>query len=399
MAGATRRWRALPGAIWTLGFVSLFMDVSSELVHSLLPVFMSTVLGASMASIGLIEGLAEGTTAITKVFSGALSDRLRRRKLLVVLGYALAALSKPAFPLATSLRWVLAARLVDRIGKGIREAPRDALISDVTPAGLRGAAYGLRQSLDSVGAFLGPALAIGLMGYFASDLKAVLWVAVIPASMSVTLLALGLREPPRSPPGSPAAPRFRLAAVRGLGTGYWRILLLGATFALARFSEAFLLLRAQSVGLSAKYVPAVMIVMNVVYAAAAYPAGVAADWTSRRALLLAGFATLVIADALLASAATPWQVLVGAGLWGLQMALTQGLMSKLVAGSAPEELRGTAFGLYSLVNGVCLIVASAAAGLLWDRLGPASTFIVGGGFAAACLLGVRLLAARSPHAA
>jgi MFS family permease len=399
MAGAPRRWRALPGAVWTLGFVSLFMDASSELVHSLLPLYMSTVLGASMASIGLIEGLAEGATAFTRVFSGALSDRLRRRKDLVVLGYGLAALSKPAFPLATSLHWVFGARLADRIGKGIREAPRDALISDVTPPGLRGAAYGLRQSLDSVGAFVGPALAIALMGYFAGDLKAVLWAAVIPALIAVALLALGLREPPRGAAEGAAPQRLRLAAVRRLGARYWMILLLGATFALARFSEAFLLLRAQSVGLSANHVPSVMIAMNLVYAAAAYPAGAAADWTSRRALLLAGFATLVTADALLASAEAPWHVLVGAGLWGLQMALTQGLMSKLVAGSAPEELRGTAFGIYSLVNGVCLIVASAAAGQLWDRLGPAATFMAGGSFAALCLLGLRLVAARSPRAA
>jgi len=383
--------RSLGAGIWALGFGSLLMDASSELVHSLLPMFMARVLGASMTSIGLLEGVAEGTAAVTKVFSGSLSDRLRKRKPLVVLGYGLAALSKPMFPLATSLGWVFAARFIDRIGKGIREAPRDALIADITPEHLRGAAYGLRQSLDSVGAFVGPALALGFMVWFGNDLKAVLWVAVFPALMSVALLTFAIREPDKSHSESGATARLTIAGARRLGLRYWTILFLGAAFTLARFSEAFLVLRAQNIGFAIGSVPIVMIAMNIVYAAAAYPAGAAADWVSRQMLLLSGLGTLIAADIVLAVATTAWHVLAGAMLWGLQMALTQGLMAKLVAESAPEKFRGTAFGLFNLASGAALIVGSTIAGLLWDRLGPAATFIGGAGFAAVSAAGLLLL--------
>lgn len=388
--GSLGRLRALPAAIWTLGFGSLLMDTSSELIHSLLPVFMASVLGASMSSIGLIEGLAEGATAVTKVFSGAWSDRLRGRKALVVLGYALAALSKLAFPLATSLSTVLLARLTDRIGKGIREAPRDALIADVTPTRQRGAAYGLRQALDSVGAFLGPALAILLMALFAGNLKAVFWVALLPAGMAVMVLVVGIREPRRERPAAGSSAPPTLSGMKSLGGPYWAVLALGATFALARFSDAFLVLRARSVGVPAAYVPIVMIAMNVVYAASAYPAGSASDRIGRRPLLFAGFTTLAVADTILASAATAWLVLLGAALWGLQMALTQGLMSKLIAARAPVRLQGTAFGIFYLASGVATIAGSAIAGTLWDRLGPSVTFMTGALFAIVCAAGVLL---------
>ena len=364
------------------------MDMSSELVHSLLPVFMATVLGASMVTIGLVEGAAEAAAAVTKMFSGVLSDHLRKRKLLVILGYGLAAITKPVFPLATSIEWVFAARFADRIGKGIRGAPRDALVADVTPAPLRGAAYGLRQALDSVGAFLGPLLAVAFMAWFANDLKAVLWVAVVPAFIAVALLAVAVREPerPRTDPGARAL--FTLAGARRLELRFWFIVLLGAVFTLARFSEAFLILRAQSVGLAVGYVPIVMIVMNVFYAAGAYPAGVAADRLGHRALLVAGLAMLIVADLALAAAATAWHVFGGALLWGLHMALTQGLLSKLVADTAPAELRGSAFGIFNLVSGVALLLASLVAGYLWDRLGPPATFMAGAAFAALTVIGV-----------
>jgi MFS family permease len=384
--------RALPAGIWALGFGSLFMDVSSELVHSLLPLFMATVLGVSMSTIGLVEGIAEASTAITKVFSGALSDRLRRRKPIVVLGYALAALTKPIFPLATSIGWVFAARFIDRIGKGIRGAPRDALIADITAPEMRGAAYGLRQALDSVGAFVGPLLAVVFMIVFANDLKAVLWVGVVPAFISVALFMFAVREPERAATESGQAAHLSWSSVRGLDASYWLVVLLGAVFTLARFSEAFLVLRAQSVGLAMGYVPAVMIAMNVVYAAAAYPAGVAADSMSRRTLLVIGLGMLIAGDVVLALASSPWHVFAGTILWGLHMAFTQGLLSKLVADTAPADLRGTAFGVFNLASGVALIIASVLAGLLWDRFGPAATFTAGAIFAALAAIGI--LAAR-----
>ena len=374
--------------IWALGFGSLFMDTSSELVHSLLPVYMATILGASMVTIGFIEGIAEATAAITKVFSGVLSDYLGKRKFLVVLGYGLAALTKPVFPLAPSIGWVFGARFVDRVGKGIRDAPRDALVADMTPPELRGAAYGLRQSLDSVGAFIGPLLALVFMVWLANDIKAVLWVGVVPAFIAVALLALAVREPGSESRSTNKSAPITLADAQRLEFGYWFVVLLGAVFTLARFSEAFLVLRAQNVGLELGFVPLVLIVMNVVYAAAAYPAGVAADSMSRWMLLLLGLAMLVLADLVLALAAKPWQVFAGAALWGLHMGLTQGLLSKLVADNAPVELRGTAFGIFNLVSGVALLLASVVAGSLWKLVGPSATFIAGAAFAGIAAIGI-----------
>lgn len=378
--------RRLPRSVWALGLVSLFMDASSELVHSLLPVFLATVLGAGMSTIGLIEGVAEATAAAVKVFSGALSDRLRRRKWLLLAGYGLAALTKPVFPLANAAGWVFGARFVDRIGKGIRGAPRDALVADITPAGLRGAAYGLRQGLDSAGAFLGPLLALAAMALLDDDIRAVLWVAVVPAAIAVLAL-LSVHEPPRALPCDAATP-LRLRESLRLPRRYWQVVALGAVFTLARFSEAFLVLRAQDVGLAIGLVPLVMVVMNLVYAPLAYPAGSAADRLPARHLLLAGLLVLVVADLVLAAARSPWQVFVGAGLWGLHMALTQGLLAKLVADTTPAPLRGTAFGVFNLVCGAALLLASVIAGVLWDLLGAPATFLAGAGFAALAVLGI-----------
>ena len=383
-------YRALPGSIWALGFGSMFMDISSELVHSLLPIFMATVLGASMVTIGVIEGIAEAIAAITKVFSGAISDHLGKRKFIVVLGYGLSAVTKPIFPLANAIGWVFAARFVDRIGKGIRGAPRDALVADIVPRQMRGVAYGLRQSLDSVGAFLGPLFAVAFMAWLANDLKAVLWVAVVPAFIAVILLVVAVREPEPAKKESGSRSPLTLADVKRLSLGYWLVVALGGVFTLARFSEAFLILRAQDVGLALGLIPVIMIVMNVVYATLAYPAGVAADHLHPRVLLVAGLGILVAADVILAVAASPKAAFIGAGLWGLHMALTQGLLSKLVADTAPEELRGTAFGMFNLVSGGALLLASVIAGGLWSSFGPSATFMAGAGFAALAAAGLLL---------
>jgi MFS family permease len=382
--------RKLPRDIWVLGFVSMFMDTSSELVHSLLPIFMNTVLGATMVTIGIIEGVAEGAAAITKVFSGAISDYLGKRKSLAVAGYALSSMSKLIFPLATTIGWVFGARFVDRIGKGIRGAPRDALIADITPSQLRGAAYGLRQSLDSVGAFVGPLLAVAFMLWLASDIKAVLWVAVVPAFLAVFLLIFAVREPEFLKHAAAPGKHVTLTEAKRLPLRYWLVVALGAVFTLARFSEAFLILRAQDVGLAVGYVPAIMIVMNVAYSMFAYPAGAAADRFPPRTLLLFGLVLLVIADISLALAASPWLAFLGAAFWGLHMAFTQGLLSKLVADNAPIELLGTAFGVFHLVGGGALFLASAIAGSLWSAFGAPATFIAGASFAALTAMGLLL---------
>jgi len=380
----------IPASVWTLGLVSMLMDVSSELIHSLLPLFMVTVLGASTFAVGIIEGIAEATAMITKVFSGYVSDRFRKRKLLVVLGYGLAAVTKPLFPLATSLGWIVAARFVDRIGKGIRGAPRDALIADITPKESRGAAYGLRQALDTVGAFAGPLLAIGAMLWFAGNFRAVFWLATIPAFAAVALLIFGVREPDQVADGKPAGPPIALPDIKRLPSRYWWIVAIAAVMTLARFSEAFLVLRAQSVGMALAWIPLVMVLMSVVYALVAYPAGVLADRGRQGALLSGGLVALIVADLILAHAGSVTAVLAGTAVWGIHMGLTQGVLSALVAQTAPADLRGTAFGLFNLVSGSALLLASALAGWLWSAYGPTLTFYAGVAFTGLALLGLWL---------
>lgn len=388
------RWRELPGGIWALGAVSLLMDLSSEMIHALLPLYLVTVLGTSMLTVGVIEGVAEATASIVKIFSGALSDRLGKRKLLAAIGYGLAAFTKPVFPLASGIGWLMAARFVDRIGKGIRGSPRDALVADLSPPELRGASFGLRQSLDTVGAFLGPLLAIGLMFLAANNFTLVFWIAVIPAFLSFAVIVFAVKEPERPPGATLVRSPLSIPQMRRLNTGFWSAVIIAAVFTLARFSEAFLLLRAQSVGLSLALVPAILVVMNIVYAVSAWPAGALSDRIGRFGVLAAGFALLLAADLMLALGGTIGAVAVGAALWGLHMGLTQGVLASLVADTAPAELRGTAFGIFNLVTGLAMLAASVIAGALWDVIGPQGTFLAGALFTAAALAGLPLLRQR-----
>ena len=404
--------RAVPRTVWALGFVSMFMDISSEIVHALLPIYMATVLGATALQVGLIEGIAEATAAITKVFSGALSDRLGKRKLLAVLGYGLAALTKPVFPLATGLEWLIGARFVDRVGKGIRGAPRDALVADATPPALRGAAYGLRQTLDTIGAFTGPLLAMLLMWWTAQNYQWVFWMAVLPAFVAVAILVWGVKEPvapvsgaasgsasvPSSGSASATASTAALAStpvrrapvrwrdMGRLGRAYWWVVAVGGVMALARFSEAFLVLRAVDAGLGATLAPLVLVVMGAAYAVSAYPAGVLSDRLPRQQVLLAGMGLLVVADVVLAGVPGLWGLALGAVLWGLHMGCTQGLLQAMVADAAPGHVRGTAFGVFHLLTGAALLVASVVAGALWDQWGHEGTFWAGAVLAAGAML-------------
>lgn len=373
----------IPGGVWALGFVSLFMDVSSEMIHALLPVFLVGTLGATATAVGLLEGAAEAIASVTKVFSGALSDRLGNRKGLAVLGYGLAAVTKPFFALAPSTLWVFGARAADRFGKGIRGAPRDALIADLTPPAVRGESFGLRQTLDTVGAFVGPLLAIALMAATANSIRTVFWLATIPAALSVLTLALFVREPAsRGVPSTRDRPRFR-ALAGSLGARFWWLALVAALFTLARFSEAFLVLKIAEVGLGLAYVPAVLVVMNVAYALSAYPAGRLSDRVDRWTVFAIGATLLVGADVVLAFGSTVTTAFVGIALWGLHMGFTQGLLAALVADTATADNRGTAFGVFNLVTGAALLVASVLAGVLWDRGGSSLTFLVGAALTAA----------------
>lgn len=379
------RLRQIPPAVWALGFVSMLMDISSEIIHALLPVYLVTVLGASMLTVGFIEGIGEATASITKVFSGALSDWLGKRKLVAVIGYGLAAFTKPIFPLASSVSWLVAARFIDRIGKGIRGAPRDALVADIAPPNLRGASFGLRQSLDTVGAFLGPAMAIGLMWLTVNNFRAVFWVAVIPAFLAVGLLLFAVHEPERPLGLREVRSPFSLVELKRLSLAYWWVAGIAVVFSIARFSEAFLILRAQAIGLPVTLVPMVLVLMNVVYALSAYPAGVLSDHANRITILAAGFGLLVAADLVFAFTNGLAGMAIAVALWGLHMGFTQGLLATLVADTAPPELRGTAYGIFNLLCGVAILVASVLAGALWDSVGPQSTFLAGAAFTAIAL--------------
>ena len=371
--------RQIPKSIWVLGFVSLLMDVSSEMIHSLLPLFMVTTLGTSVLAVGLIEGVAEATALIVKIFSGVLSDYLGQRKRLALLGYALGAFTKPLFAIATSSGLILSARIIDRVGKGIRGAPRDALVAEIAPAHLRGAAFGLRQSLDTVGAFLGPLLAVGLMILWANDFRTVFWVAVIPGLLAVLLLFLGVTEPKQNHTNHRINPISK-ANLKRLNAAYWWVVIIGALFMLARFSEAFLVLKGQQSGIPIAYTPLIMVAMNIIYAATAYPFGKLSDRLSHTRLLAFGLIILIAADLVIANSHHWSTLLFGLTLWGIHMGITQGLLAALVAATSPKDLLGTAYGFFNLMSGIALLVASALAGLVWDLYGSSATFYAGAVF-------------------
>lgn len=389
----TSKLSQIPRGVWALGLVSMFMDLSSEMIHALLPVYLVTVLGTSTLTVGFIEGVAEATANITKIFSGALSDWLGRRKLLAAIGYGLAAFTKPVFPLANTVGWLVAARFVDRIGKGIRGAPRDALVADIAPAELRGASFGLRQSLDTVGAFLGPLAAIALMALTSDNFRLVFWVAVVPAFIAFALITFGVEEPVRHA-AERARPRLHWTDARRIGVPFWSVVGVATVLTLARFSEAFLVLRAQSVGMAIMWVPLVMVVMNVVYALAAYPAGALSDRIGRGGVLILGVSFLIVADLVLAFGNGVAFVMPGVVFWGLHMGFSQGLLATLVADTVPADLRGTAFGLFNLAGGIAMLVASVVAGALWDAYGPGATFLAGAGFSVVALAGLVALEPR-----
>ena len=370
----------LPRTVWILGIVSLLMDLSSEVYHALLPAFLTVTLGLPVVAMGAIDGIAEGTANIAKLVSGRLSDKQQRRKPWILLGYGMAALSKPLFPLAQGALPVLGARFIDRIGKGIRGAPRDAMIADETPAELRGAAYGLRQALDTVGGTIAPLAAIGLMLMFADDIRAVFWIAAIPAFLSFLFAWTMLREPAR-----------HLAVGDGQASwGGWRtldkqvrrLIGVGFLFGLARFSESFLILKALDAGLAPAWSPLALAAFSLAYLVLAYPAGALSDRMEPRSVLLGGIAVLIAADLLLAQASALWAVFAGIALWGAHMALTQGIFARMIADAAPESQRATSFGAFFFSSGVAALLASIGAGLLWDRGGPAETFTIAAGIGA-----------------
>ena len=387
----------IPKAVWVLGFVSMFMDISSEIIHALLPLFLTASLGISVAMVGLIDGVAEATASITKVFSGYLSDRMGKRKPLILIGYGLGALSKPVFALAGTAPVIMGARFADRIGKGLRGAPRDALVADVTPAEIRGRAFGLRQSIDTLGAFLGPLIAIAAMAAFANDMRAVFWLAVIPAGIAVVLVLVGVEDAKRPAGESDARVPVRIADLRRLPRTFWMLVGIGAVFTLARFSEAFLILKANAEGLPLALTPLVLVAMNAVYMLAAYPLGSLSDRMSAKTMLIGGLVALVVADLALALLSGLAGTFVGIALWGVHMAATQGLFAKLVADRSPPGLRGSAYGVFNLATGLSLLAASVIAGVAWDAIGPNATFLTGAVFSLVALVGLSVVRTDTPR--
>jgi MFS family permease len=381
---------ALPRNVWVLGFVSLLMDLSSEIYHSLLPAFITLTLGLPATALGAIDGVAEATANFAKLASGRLSDRSLKRKPWIVAGYGLAALSKPLFPLATSAAMVMGARFADRIGKGIRGSPRDAMVADETPPEIRGRAFGLRQALDTVGALLAPLAAVGLMILTLDRIRTVYWIAVIPAACSFLLAWLALREPEQHLIPTKRSPLFR--GFHDLGRPTRRLIAVGFLFTLARFSEAFLILKGMEVGLSETLSPLTLALFNLAYVVLAYPAGSLSDRMSPKTILMAGMAVLVVGDVVLAKSTNFAGVAAGVALWGAHMALTQGIFARMIADSAPEELRATSFGAFWFASGFASFLASLAAGWLWDREGSSATFLTSAAVAAAALAMLSLLA-------
>ena len=379
----------IPRTVWALGAVSLFMDISSEMIHAVLPLFMSAGLGASAFAIGLTEGAAEGVALLVKVFSGMISDRFGHTKLLVLLGYGLAVCTKPFFALANSVEQVFFCRFADRIGKGLRGAPRDALIASVTPKPILGAAFGLRQSLDSAGAFVGPALATLLLACFSESYRFIFWCALIPGLICLALIVFEVKAP-EAPVKKRVNPLTK-AAMKLLPKGFWALIAMSALFSLARFSNAFIVLRAADCGIAVALVPLVMVAMNAVFAFSSYPFGKLADRMKPTELLIAGVALLAASDAVLGLATGPWAILAGVALWGLHLGATQGIFSMLIAHLAPAELRGTAFGLYNLVSGGALLITGALAGLLSDAWGFGAPFFAGLVFSALTLVALLFL--------
>lgn len=385
--GVNSKFSGIPRSIWALGIVSLLMDTSSELIHSLLPLFMVSTLGATVTSVGIVEGIAESTALIVKLFSGVLSDYCRQRKVLTMIGYGLAALTKPFFPLANTIGLVMAARFMDRIGKGIRGAPRDAMVGDLAPPEIRGACFGLRQSLDTVGAFLGPILAICGMMLFSQNIRAVLWIAVIPAILSFIILAVAVKEP-KIQHDEKSKERLNFREFRNIGSEYWKIIIIAGVYTLARFSDAFLILKAQATGLPIMLVPLVMIVMNIIYAFIAYPAGILSDRINRKTVFLIGITFLIAADIVLGFTNNLWMLTLGISLWGMHLAFTQGLLATMVTDTSPTHLRGTAYGIFNFVCGIIMLISSIIAGVLWDQLGSSYTFFVGAIFTSLAFIGL-----------
>ncbi len=386
-----KRLKNIHRNVWILGLVSLFTDFGTKAIQSILPLFLVSVLGANVSIIGLIEGIAESTASILKLFSGALSDYWGRRKELAILGYGLSTAIIPLFALANSPLWVLVARFGDRLGKGIRVAPRNALVADVTPIEQRGAAYGLRQTLDTIGAFSGPLVATIILLISGQNFRLVFWVALVSGIISVCLLVKGIRETPSSK--EKRSKLIQWDTFQQLGRNYWVLVLAATLFNLGHFSDAFLLLKAQHIGIANAWIPLSMIVMNFSYMLSAYPLGLLSDRMGRKQLLVVAFWLFSLVYLGFAWVQQPQQIWGLFALYGVYLGMSQGILLALVADVTPSELRGTGFGVINLVIGIILLPANLLAGFVWETANPQIPFLLGSFLAILAsfilLLGVR----------
>jgi len=395
-------WRkGLTRNVIILGFVSLLNDGASEMIYPLLPVFLTAVLGAGPVALGIIEGIAESTASLLKLTSGYLSDRVRRRKGWIVAGYSISNVIRPLIAIATSWPQVLALRFSDRVGKGLRTSPRDAIIADSTPPEFRGMAYGFHRAMDHGGAIIGPLLATGLLLVLhdtpQENLKTVFLLSFIPGLLAVCLLFVGLREKPVDGPRPALSSGFNFrAAWAGMPAGFRKYLAIILAFTLGNSTDAFLLLRAQQLGVSIALLPAIWVALHVVKMGFSVPGGILSDRIGRKKVIVTGWIVYALVYGGFAFASSQWHVWALFMVYGVYFGLTEGVEKALVADFAPVHLRGSAFGLYHLIVGIGALPASLLFGLVWQKFGAAAAFGMGASLAMLASVMLSMLAVKRP---
>lgn len=352
------------------------MKISSVIVFTLSPLFMTQVLGASIFAVGILEGILEVITLLARIFSGIISDYIHKRKSIIVVGYIFALISRPFLALATRMEDVFLGRAFDRIGNGLDATPRDALVGDLAPPQIKGACYGLRESLSRAGSFAGALLVMALLWLTEGNFSLVFWIGSIPTVLALMVLVIFVKDSPnQQAQHKKPTHKFKLKDLKKLPLPFWLILLLSGLFMLSNFSGAFLILRAEQTGLDLHLTSLVMIIQNLATAGTAYPVGYLSDKMGRRSMMGVGIVLIVCSDLLLAWGGSLYTILGGVLLWGAEIGITQSILAVFLADTCPQDLRGTGFGLFHFINGCCLLLANVFAGWIWHDVNPSAMFL------------------------